>query len=80
MLEPTNSEEMCECVRGHERVIVQNGCTKRRLVGNPDGCQLISTRALSGSDNSSPVSGASLTALLSKTGSASAMSESTAGT
>jgi len=48
MLEPTSSEELCECVRSHEKVSLQGGCTKRRLAGDTGGRQLISTRKLSG--------------------------------
>jgi glycolate oxidase FAD binding subunit len=48
MLEPTTSEELRACINEHERVVIQGGCTKRRLVGESDGRQLISTRQLSG--------------------------------
>ncbi len=39
---------MCECVRSHEKVSLQGGCTKRRLARATGGRQLISTRKLSG--------------------------------
>ena len=48
MLEPATSDELMDCVRDHDRVAVQGGCTKRRLVGEFDGRSVISTTKLSG--------------------------------
>ena len=48
MLEPTTIDELCDCVRSHEKVAIQGGCTKRRLVGEFDGRQIVSTARLSG--------------------------------
>lgn len=48
MLEPTTSEELRDCIRDHEKVAIQGGCSKRRLVGDFAGRQLISTAKLCG--------------------------------
>jgi glycolate oxidase FAD binding subunit len=48
MIEPRSNDELCQCVRDHDKVAIQGGCTKRRLVGDFEGRQIISTAKLTG--------------------------------